>query len=120
VASKKSIKRERVTKKVTAKKSSSKADKKAEKKTDKKSEVQVQSRNRLLRNFTEDALKSYFKNLNGHKPADIYKLVMGEVEPPLLQSVLEYTQGNQSVAADILGLSRATLRKKLKHYKLHS
>jgi Fis family transcriptional regulator len=86
----------------------------------KKSDIQVQSRNRLLRNFTEDALRSYFKNLNGHKPAEIYRLVMGEVEPPLLSSVMEYTDGNQSLAADILGISRATLRKKLKQYQLYS
>lgn len=86
----------------------------------KKSDQQVQSRNRLLRSFTEDALRSYFKNLNGHKPADIYKLVMSEVEPPLFKSVLEYTEGNQSVAAEILGISRATLRKKIKQYRLHS
>ena len=90
------------------------------KSTTKKSAIQVQSRNRLLSTFTEDAMRSYFKHLNGHKPADIYKLVMGEVEPPLLKSVMEYTEGNQSVAADILGISRATLRKKLKQYKLHS
>jgi Fis family transcriptional regulator len=86
----------------------------------KKSDHQVQSRNRLLRNFTEDALRSYFKNLNGHKPADIYKLVLGEVEPPLFKSVMEYTDGNQSYAADILGISRATLRKKLKQYRLNT
>jgi Fis family transcriptional regulator len=65
-------------------------------------------------------LRSYFKNLNGHKPAEIYRLVMGEVEPPLLSSVMEYTDGNQSLAADILGISRATLRKKLKQYQLYS
>ena len=86
----------------------------------KKTEFPVQSRNRLLRNFTEDALRSYFKNLNGHKPADIYKLVMGEIEPPLLNSVMEYTEGNQSLASEILGINRATLRKKLKQYRLNS
>jgi Fis family transcriptional regulator len=86
----------------------------------KKSEKQVQSRNRLLKNFTEDAMHSYFKNLNGHKPADIYKLVMGQVEPPLFKSVMEYTDGNQSLASEMLGISRATLRKKLKQYQLHS
>jgi Fis family transcriptional regulator len=84
----------------------------------KKSALQVQSRNRLLKDFTEDALRSYFKNLNGHKPAEIYKLVMGEVEPPLLRSVMDYSQGNQTLASDILGINRATLRKKLKQYRL--
>ena len=85
----------------------------------KKTGLKVQSRNRLLSDFTEDALNSYFKNLNGHKPANIYKLVMGEVEPPLLASVMEYSKGNQTLASDILGINRATLRKKLKQYRLN-
>jgi len=82
------------------------------------SDKQLQSRNRLLSNFTEDAMHSYFKNLNGHKPAEIYRMVLGEVEPPLLRAVMEYTDGNQTLAADMLGLNRATLRKKLKQYDL--
>ena len=79
---------------------------------------QIQSRNRLLSSFTEDAMTSYFKNLNGHKPAEIYRLVLGEVEPPLLRAVMDYTEGNQTLAAEMLGLNRATLRKKLKQYDL--
>jgi len=79
---------------------------------------QLHSRNRLLSSFTEDAMRSYFKNLNGHKPAEIYRMVLGEVEPPMLQAVMEYTNGNQTLAADMLGLNRATLRKKLKQYDL--
>ena len=78
----------------------------------------VHSRNKLLKNFTEDALSSYFRNLNGHKPADMYKLVLGEIEPPLFKTVMDYTEGNQTLAADILGINRATLRKKLKQYRL--
>jgi len=73
-----------------------------------------------LKNFTEDALGSYFCNLNGHKPADMYKLVLGEVEPPLFRTVMDYTKGNQTLAAEILGINRATLRKKLKQYQLHN
>ena len=63
-------------------------------------------------------MRSYFKNLNGHKPAEIYRMVLGEVEPPLLRAVMEYTDGNQTLVADMLGLNRATLRKKLKQYDL--
>lgn len=81
---------------------------------------QIKSRNRLVRQFTEDALRTYFKNLNGHKPKEIYTLVLGEVEPPMFRVVLEYAEGNQSLASEILGISRATLRKKLKQYRLHS
>ena len=107
-----------MVKNISKKKSASKAKKPDAKKSKKK--LKVQSRNRLLSDFTEDALSSYFKNLNGHKPANIYKLVMGEVEPPLLASVMEYSNGNQTLASEILGINRATLRKKLKQYQLHS
>ena len=75
-------------------------------------------RNRPLRNVAEDALKRYFKDLNGHKPGDLYGLVLGEIEAPLFKTVMDHTQGNQSQAAEILGLNRATLRKKLKTYSL--
>jgi Fis family transcriptional regulator len=109
-----------VTKNISKKKSSTTVKKVERKKTAKSSSIKVQSRNRLLSDFTEDALRSYFKNLNGHKPANIYKLVLGEIEPPLLSSVMEYTKGNQTLASEILGLNRATLRKKLKQYRLNS
>ncbi len=75
-------------------------------------------RNRPLRDLTEEALNKYFKDLNGHKPGELYDLVLSEVEPPLFKTVMDFAQGNQSRAADILGINRATLRKKLKHYYL--
>ncbi|HTY49600.1 MAG TPA: helix-turn-helix domain-containing protein, partial [Steroidobacteraceae bacterium] len=52
--------------------------------------------------------------LNGHRPAHLYDLVLREVEEPLLKAVLDYTEGNQVRAADILGINRGTLRKKLR------
>lgn len=81
-------------------------------------EHQVQLRNQPLRDLTGEALRVYFRNLNGHKPGQLYELVMGEVEPPLFEAVLDFTNGNQSRAAEILGLNRATLRKKLRQYEL--
>ena len=69
-----------------------------------------------LRSHTEQALDSYFTNLNGHAPGHLYDLVMREVEEPLFRAVLDYADGNQSRAADILGINRGTLRKKLKNY----
>ncbi len=80
----------------------------------------VQVRNKPLRDLTGEALHTYFRDLNGHKPSALYDLVLGEVEPPLFEAVLDYTHGNQSRAAEILGLNRATLRKKLKQYELLS
>jgi Fis family transcriptional regulator, factor for inversion stimulation protein len=100
---------------MTAKKSSS-----PRKPVPRPRETPVQLRNKPLRDMTGEALRCYFRDLNGHKPNALYDLVMGEVEPPLLEEVLNYTGGNQSRAAEILGLNRATLRKKLKQYSLLS
>lgn len=64
----------------------------------------------------EAALSSYFSQLGGTTPSGVYDMVMAEVEVPMLKCVLKYTRGNQSKAAKLLGLSRGTLRKKLKMY----
>ncbi len=71
-----------------------------------------------LRDLTEEAVRGYFAKLNGHKAVDLYDLVLREVEEPLLRSVMEYTEGNQSRAAEVLGINRGTLRKKLRIYGL--
>ena len=76
------------------------------------------SRAMPLRTMTEDALNGYFASLNGHKPGQLYDLVLREVEEPLFRAVLDYAQGNQSRAAGILGINRGTLRKKLRTYGL--
>jgi Fis family transcriptional regulator, factor for inversion stimulation protein len=75
-------------------------------------------RNKPLSALTDEALRGYFNKLNGHKPGDLYQLVLGEVEKPLFRAVLDYTNGNQSEAAEILGINRGTLRKKLRAYNL--
>ena len=71
-----------------------------------------------LRNHAERALSEYFTSLNGDRPADLYDLVLREVEEPLFRVVLDYAEGNQSRAAVILGINRGTLRKKLKQFGL--
>ncbi|WP_084155876.1 DNA-binding transcriptional regulator Fis [Halomonas halocynthiae] len=71
-----------------------------------------------LRESVEASMKRYFAHLDGGDVSDLHAMVMAEVEAPLLASVLEYTQGNQTRTAEILGLNRGTLRKKLKHYAL--
>lgn len=71
-----------------------------------------------LSTLTDEALRDYFASLNGHRPGDLYQLVLGEVEKPLFKAVMSYTNGNQSEAATILGINRGTLRKKLKSYHL--
>ncbi|UTW44312.1 DNA-binding transcriptional regulator Fis [bacterium SCSIO 12696] len=71
-----------------------------------------------LRYCTEYALKHFFECLDGQMTTGLYDLVISEVEQPLLETVMAYTRNNQSKAAQILGLNRGTLRKKLKQYDL--
>ena len=71
-----------------------------------------------LRDHVAETLRIYFHNLGGQAPSNLYDLVLREVESPLLQSVMNFTRGNQTKAAIILGLNRGTLRKKLRQYGL--
>jgi len=75
--------------------------------------------NAPLSGHIKSMLEGYFNDLDGHQPADLYQMVLQEIEQPLLESVLHYTRGNQSKAAVVLGLNRGTLRKKLKQYDLN-
>ena len=69
-----------------------------------------------------DAVKSsinrYLQELEDTEPSEMYAMVLSQIEQPLLESVLEHTGGNQSRAAEYLGLNRGTLRKKLRIYDL--
>jgi Fis family transcriptional regulator, factor for inversion stimulation protein len=82
------------------------------------SSARLSTRELPLRNHAERALSDYFTSLNGHKPAHLYDLVLREVEEPLFRVVLDYAEGNQSEAANILGINRGTLRKKLRELGL--
>ncbi|WP_242518690.1 helix-turn-helix domain-containing protein [Halochromatium roseum] len=68
-----------------------------------------------LRECVLAALRSYLSAMGDHDIQGLYRLVMDEVEQPMIEAVLEHTMGNQSAAAEILGISRGTLRKKLKN-----
>lgn len=71
-----------------------------------------------LRDSVEIAVNNYFQHLEGQDVTDVYDMVMSEVETPLLEVVMKYTRHNQTKAAQVLGLNRGTLRKKLKQYGL--
>ena len=71
-----------------------------------------------LRVCVKEAVDNYLRHLDGHDVSDMFDLVIAEVEAPLLESVLAHAKGNQSRAAAMLGINRATLRKKLKRYDL--
>lgn len=71
-----------------------------------------------LRVHVERVVRQYFAMLGNEIPTDLYELILKQVEEPLLSVVLEQTRGNQTKCAQILGLNRGTLRKKLKTYDL--
>jgi len=71
-----------------------------------------------LRDHVAEAMQRYFEDLDGQDTRALYNLVMAEVEPPLLEAAMNYTRQNQSKTAELLGLNRGTLRKKLKQYNL--
>ena len=71
-----------------------------------------------LRSEVEKALRRYFQHVEDEPVTDLHRMVMSEVEAPLLEAVMRYTRKNQSRASIMLGLNRGTLRTKLKLYRL--
>jgi Fis family transcriptional regulator, factor for inversion stimulation protein len=67
-----------------------------------------------------NSIEKYFTHLDGVEPIGFYDLFLTKIEPPLIKAVLKYTKNNKSKAASVLGLSRGTLGKKLKQYKLEN
>ena len=64
----------------------------------------------------EHAVKNYFEELKGVDPVGLYQFVLEEIEIPLFEAVMMHCKYNQCKAAEILGISRGTLRTKLRQY----
>jgi len=64
----------------------------------------------------EKSLDEYFRRLDGEAPHGVYDMVIGTVERTMLSTILHRAGGNQSQAADMLGMNRNTLRTKLSKY----
>jgi len=80
--------------------------------------VPMDSPSRNLASAVQNAVDKYINAMDDQPVRDLYQLVLSEIEAPLLECVLRYTDNNQSRTATILGLNRGTLRKKLKKYSL--
>jgi Fis family transcriptional regulator len=80
---------------------------------------QTQTKASPLRTQAKIAIKNYLSQLNGNDVDDMYELVLSEIEAPMLEEVMQYTRGNQTRAANLLGINRGTLRKKLKKYGMN-
>ncbi len=64
--------------------------------------------------YVRKAMDDYFKDLDGEEPScAVYDMVINCVEKPLIETVLAHAGGNQTRAAELLGLNRNTLRKKI-------
>ena len=72
-----------------------------------------------LSQAVKHSIRRYLYELDGTQPNHMYDLVLRQIEQPLFEAILEHTKGNQSRAAELLGLNRGTLRKKLRSYNLH-
>jgi Fis family transcriptional regulator len=73
---------------------------------------------RHLEECVRDTLERYFDDLRGTDPDGVHEMIMSAVEKPLLEVVMRHAEGNQSKAADWLGINRNTLRRKLTDHKL--
>lgn len=71
-----------------------------------------------LKQAVKDTLRNYFINIGNEQPVDFYSILLEEIERPMLEVLINHTHYNQVKMADILGISRGTLRKKLKQYGL--
>ncbi|MGC9386770.1 MAG: helix-turn-helix domain-containing protein [Hydrogenovibrio sp.] len=65
-----------------------------------------------------ETLTHYFSALENEVPSDVYHMVISQVERPMVEFVLQKTEFNQTRAAEILGINRNTLRKKIQQYNI--
>lgn len=71
-----------------------------------------------IQDCIRDNLEGYFHDLRGAEPNAVYDMVLNAVERPMLEVVMRRAEGNQSKAAEWLGINRNTLRRKLLEHKL--
>ena len=76
-------------------------------------------RPQLLRDSVKRAVSNFFAQLDGEEPTEVYEMVLCEMERPLLDLTMQFTRGNQTRAANLLGINRGKLRKKLKKYGMN-
>lgn len=73
-----------------------------------------------LRAYVQKTIRRYLEDMGSTEPEQVYRKLQTEIEPPLIEEVLRYTGGNQSRAARILGMTRNTLRSKIRRYSINT
>jgi Fis family transcriptional regulator, factor for inversion stimulation protein len=76
------------------------------------------SRSNELADCVKRSLERYFKDMDGEKPTSIYEMVLKNVEKPMIEMVLGHAKGNQTLAAEMLGINRTTLRTKMRQLRI--
>jgi Fis family transcriptional regulator len=71
-----------------------------------------------IQDVVKKSLEKYFKDLGEQYPTNVYEMVVLTVEKPILEAVMARAGDNQSLAAEMLGINRNTLRKKLQQHGL--
>jgi Fis family transcriptional regulator len=71
-----------------------------------------------LRELVRSTVEQYLNDMGETPPDNLYDILITEVEKPLIQTVLHRTGGNQSRSAQILGITRATLRNRIQRYEI--
>jgi Fis family transcriptional regulator, factor for inversion stimulation protein len=76
------------------------------------------SRSNELADSVKRSLERYFKDMDGEKPTSIYEMVLKNIEKPMIETVLGHAKGNQTLAAEMLGINRNTLRSKMQQLRI--
>jgi Fis family transcriptional regulator len=76
------------------------------------------SRPNELADCVKRSLERYFKDMDGEKPTSIYEMVLKNIEKPMIETVLGKANGNQTLAAEMLGINRNTLRSKMQQLRI--
>jgi Fis family transcriptional regulator len=71
-----------------------------------------------LRSHVQHSIRDYLEDMGCTEPENLYRRLLDEIEPPLIEEILRHTEGNQSRAARILGITRNTLREKIRRYDI--
>lgn len=71
-----------------------------------------------LKDHVRKTIRRYLDDMGNTEPEHVYRKLLAEIEPPLIEEVLRYAGGNQSRTARILGMTRNTLRSKLRRYEI--
>jgi len=78
----------------------------------------MNSHRQSLQECTRDTIHQYLNNMKGHQAQNLHAYIMDEIEKGLIREVLQFTAGHLSQSSKILGITRTTLRNKIRKHQL--